>query len=31
MPQDQPYLERLGLDAPGDMRQSIMADLVVSR
>ena len=27
--QDQPYLERLGLGEPGDMRQSIMADLVV--
>jgi len=26
---DQPYLERLGLAAPGDMRQSVMADLVV--
>ena len=26
---DQPYLERLGLAAPGDMRQGVMADLVV--
>ena len=28
-PQDQPYLERLGLGAPRDLRESITADLVV--
>jgi hypothetical protein len=28
-PRDQPYLERLGLGTPRDMRESITADLVV--
>jgi hypothetical protein len=28
-PRDQPYLERLGLQRPADMRETLMADLVV--